>query len=412
MAASAAERLGQYQRPSDALTEPPLRLPFQYAILSTTAVIVETVIQTTVRRFQTILSQFLTVGLFIAGTVCFIASINSEVAPYFGWLLSLVALWFVVLVHEMGHAVSAAANGWRVAVFVAGPLGFHVENREFAYVSRTKRLELAGYVLPYPSSSDVWTRKRAICIYAGGPAASALFTIALAILALLWAGTEKNVGLYDPSLIAAGLAIFSLAITVGTLLPAPAGKHPSDGQSIARLVRTPEAEWRKTRSIIRLAALVKHKLRLRDLPLWMLEDAQTQALGMHELEQAVAALTIGIVLDSAPVDTQSARQLIDEYRRMNGDSAWLSCCDAYLAAVWENDPDRGRTVLWKAPVDDDLKPLRFAAEAAVKAREGSSTEAKQLLAEMRSAIGHRSAFTDPTFNDIESQVEAILLNPT
>ena len=180
-------------------------------------------IQTTVRRFQTILSQFLTVGLFIAGTVCFIASINSEVAPYFGWLLSLVALWFVVLVHEMGHAVSAAANGWRVAVFVAGPLGFHVENREFAYVSRTKRLELAGYVLPYPSSSDVWTRKRAICISAGGPAASALFTIALAILAFLWAGTEKNVGLYDPSLIAAGLAIFSLAITVGTLLPAPAG---------------------------------------------------------------------------------------------------------------------------------------------------------------------------------------------
>ena len=178
------------------------------------------------------------------------------------------------------------------------------------------------------------------------------------------------------------------------------------------MVRTPDAEWRKTRSIIRLAALVKHKLRLRDLPLWMLEDAQTQAQGMHELEQAVAALTIGIVLDSAPVDTQSARQLIDEYRRMNGDSAWLSCCDAYLAAVWENDPDRGRTVLWKAPVDDDLKPLRFAAEAAVKAREGSSTEAKQLLAEMRSAIGHRSAFTDPTFNDIESQVEAILLNPT
>jgi len=375
-------------------------------------VIVETGVQTIVRPFQTILSWCLTVGLFIAGTVCFIASINSEVAPYFGWLLSLVALWFVVLVHETGHAVSAAANGWRVAVFVAGPLGFHVENREFAYVPRTKRLELAGYVLPYPSSSEVWTRKRAICISAGGPAASALFTIALAILAFLWAGREKNVGLYDPSLIAAGLAIFSLAITVGTLLPAPAGKHPSDGQSIARLVRTPEAEWRKTRSIIRLAALAKHKLRLRDLPLWMLEDARTQAKGMHELEQAVAALTIGIVLDSAPVEKQSARQLIDEYRRMNGESAWLSCCDAYLAAVWENDPDRGRTVLWKTPVDDDLKPLRFAAEAAVKAREGSATEAKQLLTEMRSAIGHRSAFTDPTFNDIERQVEAIMLNPT
>jgi hypothetical protein len=357
-----------------------------------------------ISRGYHLLRQFVWFGLLLVGLVWFMGSSTSEFGPVTGWILALAGFWLVIFIHELGHAAAALACGWKVAVFVAGNLGFHIHNREFAWVPRSKRLKLAGFVVPYPGSTEVWTKRRSILIHAGGPAASLVFAALLATTAVMLANRGQSNG-FDVSRLAAGLALFSFGTALMTLTPSGPGKPASDGQNIVRSLRRLEPEWLQTRGLVRLHALTSQNVRLRDLPSWMIEEAQTAAKNNDILGRAVAALIIGIVLDTLPVDIQSARELIDEFRRSNGNNAWLACCDAYFTATWENDAIRGRALLWNEEVEEDLKPLALAAEAAVLAREGDQLRAKQLLIAMRTEVARKSAFTDLTFRDIERQIE-------
>ena len=89
----------------------------------------------------------------------------------------LLAAWLVILIHEIGHAMAALLSGWRVAVFAAGPLGIHLVNRGFAFIPRSKRTEMEGFVLPLPASAAVFTRVRNAVIDASGPAISLLVAV-------------------------------------------------------------------------------------------------------------------------------------------------------------------------------------------------------------------------------------------
>src|SRR5262245_41912742 len=40
-----------------------------------------------------------------------------------------IALWLLIAVHELGHAVVTWAVGWRVVAIAMGPLGYHFHNR-------------------------------------------------------------------------------------------------------------------------------------------------------------------------------------------------------------------------------------------------------------------------------------------
>jgi hypothetical protein len=195
-----------------------------------------------------------------------------------------------------------------------------------------------------------------------------------------------------------------------SLTPSSRSARSSDIQQLLQLARTNDEAWRKQRAVGWLYGLAKHKVRLRELPLWMLDEARHVARSeSREARFAVDALIVGIVLDSPPVDLWEARRLLDQFREDHGRSAWLDCCDAYFTAVWEEDAEAGRAKLWRGEIDDDLRPLALAAEASVLAREGDKTAAVTLLAQMLDAV-RKAPFTDRTFRDIGRQIEGVLAN--
>jgi hypothetical protein len=344
--------------------------------------------------------------LVLLGLVWFIGSVRSELGPLEGLILALLGLWFALFVHELGHASAAIVCRWKVAVFVVGPLGFHVHNRQLAYVPRPKRLELAGFVVSSPRSPAVWTRARTAIFFAGGPVAS-LILVALSAIVAITSQTSVPPDGINPSIAAAGLALFSAWIAFATLTPRPRGKRRSDIQNFVHILRVDESDWRKTRGLGRLYALAQHQVRLRDVPSWMLEDARAATVDT-ELQPGFDALVIGAVLDSRPVDKRSARELIDGYRRQHGDNSWLAFCDAYFTAIWERDPVLARARLQDGASEDQLKPLALAAKASVVALEGDHATAKLLLSQMREAVTRDSTFADLTFRDIGRQIEELI----
>jgi hypothetical protein len=327
----------------------------------------------------------------------------------FGILLGM-ACWvagsfLATLVHECGHALAALACGWRVIVFVAGPIGIQLPNRSFALVSRDARRDCGGWVVAVPRARIVSRRQRWAAILAAGPVAS------LCLSAAAWADSAS---LLHPSplhvdtrQLALGLALQALRGGLFSFLPG-GGKHPSDGEQLRAMVRSDNL-YETTRPALWLTALLKWNVRLRDLPAWMIDAAA--AAQLPDMPKYLDTIEIGRVLDSAPVDAARARQLIDAFRERYGSDEWLCGCDAYLAAMWEGDADRARAALWSGPASSELRPLTLAAEAAIAARSGDTLLARRCLVRMEDALKRQSPFRNPTFEDIGSQIEALLSSP-
>lgn len=337
----------------------------------------------------------------------FMSAFGSGFGFYAAWVLWLASYFVAVLVHELGHAFAAILCGWRVVVFAAGPLGWQTHNGNVTLIPRAQRTEAEGFVLSAPTSAELWTRARYATIIAGGPVASLILTAIAAAAAVHWASPVEH-GL-DWSAFAGGFAFAAAATAFSTLTPDGRRGRETDIENLLRTLRTDDRKWCRHRALGWLFALTKYKLRLRDLPLWMLADAQNEtAAAGGDFERAYDSLVIGIVLDSPPVDTLRTRELLDDFRAKYGASAWFDSCDAYFTAVWEGDGERARQRLWRGDAEDAMKPMLYAADAAVKARLGEAQMARASLRRMREAIRKNSAFADPTFRDIERQIEALL----
>ena len=342
--------------------------------------------------------------LILGALVGFFNAFDSELGPWEGWAAWLLTYWLVVLLHELGHAVAALVCRWKIVVFAAGPIGFQFHNREFAFIPRSKRDELAGFVFAMPTNRQDWTRVRNMWIVAGGPIANLLLA-AVAFAGGVVGETAEN-GRLNSALLAVGL--MSSAMAFNSLTPSSRTGRSSDIQQLRRLARMSDQAFLRQRAVGWLYGLAKHKVRLRELPLWMLDEAQEMAEhGDASARFAVEALHVGIVLDSPPVDLRGARNLLNQFRDEHGASAWLDCCDAYFTAVWEADPVAARAKLWHGEMDRELRPLALAAEASVLAREGDNLAAMKSLKQMRESL-ERTPFTDRTFRDIGRQIEALL----
>lgn len=348
-------------------------------------------------------------AFWIASLIAFLGAFGGGFGFYAAWIAWVFSAFTAVLVHELGHAVAAVLCGWGIAVFAAGPVGLQVHNRDFAIIPRSRRTEAEGFVMSLPLSSRVWTRERYAVIVGGGPAASLLQTAVAIALAVHWAPSSGS-GL-DLFALSSGFALASGATSLSTLTPGSRVNGNADIQNFLRTLRTDELQWSRERALNWLFSLTKNKLRLRDLPHWMIEEAREQvgAIG-GDLQRAYDSLIIGIVLDSPPVDRTDTRNRLDEFRRKYGGSAWLDSCDAYFTAVWEGDAAEARRRLWHGDGDEDMRPMILAADAAVSAREGDGRVARVLLAQMRDAVRKRSIFPDLTFRDIERQIEGLLPN--
>lgn len=346
-------------------------------------------------------------GALVSSFVCIQnAATLAELWPLWGFVIWLFALWVATLLHELGHATATWLCGWRVAAIAVGPIGFHFFNRDFALIPRSKRPETSGFVLPTPSNPHVWTRGRQFVITAGGPLTSLLLGGLLVLIALPLRNPVFDYTI-DMHRVALGFGLLSLATAVVTLFPSSWPTRLSDGQRLLTYLREDDGDWRRTRAVVHLYGLLYYQVRLRDLPLWIVNE-RLNASNERRVQQAYDSMLIGIVLDTLPVDKAEARKLLDQFRMEYGASAWLDSCDAYFTAVWEGDGERARDRLWEGEAQEEMKPMLFAADAAVQASLGDAARMRMSLRQMRDAVRKRSLFPDATFRDIGRQIEALL----
>ena len=303
-------------------------------------------------------------------------------------------------VHECGHAFAALACRWRVILFVVQPIGINLPNRDLAMIPKGYNDGAGGWVTIVPRGPGAGTKRRWAVILAAGPIASFLL---VAFALLVWPGIapapRHDVGF------GLGLGLQALHGGLFSLLP---GREPgtSDGDKLRGLAH--DEHYARTRPLIWLAGLLGSNVRLRALPEWMIAEARAAAVGREDMVQYLATIDIGRTLDGLPVDAVRARSLVDAYRARYGTDGWLAACDAWLAAMWEGNPDRAKAALAEPGTQPGVPELTFAAEAALAARTGDAALARSKLEAMEEAVKRASPFRNPTFGDIGRQIESLL----
>jgi hypothetical protein len=343
--------------------------------------------------------------LTIAALAVYASALHRE-ALAFGVLCLLLGIFFATLIHELGHAAAAAVCGWRVVMVVARPIGIQVPNRNVAWVAGPSALPAeSGWVVCVPKSPEVNRPQRWRIILAAGPAAS-LAASALALGAWMILPPPSPSPGVAAGRLCLGFALQSFRLGLATL--DIAGTNDGrDGAKLRALRRDPST-YPGLDPVIWLETLTGSKLRLRERPEWLLNAAKTAALSSPETAKRTAMFEIGVTLDSSPVDVEEARLRIAHYRARFGADRWLVACEAYLAAIWERDPDRGAALLAESAPGPDVPELDLAAGAAVAARSGDVDNARLLLKAMCKELRRGSPFRDPTYRDIEGQIRAVI----
>jgi hypothetical protein len=348
-------------------------------------------------------SRVISFALTLAAFGVYASQWTDQEALFMGFLCSMAGSFVSTFVHELGHAVTALACRWRVITFVVRPLGVQLVNGSIAWIGSSPAVKNElGWVLAVPRGATVDTPKRHAMI-AGGPAAS----FALAACAFLWwlLAQRPGAGPFGGRLFL-GLAIQALNAGFTALSPADA-ERGSDGDKLRTISKSlragsayRDAKW--------IAALLASNVRLRDLPRWLIEQARAESTTSDDAARQLAAVEIGIVLDSRPVDATRARALIEDFRARFGSNGWLAACDAYLAAMWGRDVARANDLLPLIGPEPDLAPMNHAAHAVVAARAGQVEVARWHLKEMKYRVARQSPFPDLTFRDISRQIKAAI----
>jgi hypothetical protein len=316
-------------------------------------------------------------------------------------LLCTAAGWFfVILIHEIGHAGASIACGWRVLAFAVKPVGLHLPTRTITLLPRSHMSDAGGYVASVPKSRAQGTVLRKAIIVASGPVACLALAAAALLLRQFWLRALDTQFLIQSN--------FGTAVAIQACLSAFMSLLPyenSDGaQLLALLRRTPE--WEAQRPYGWARGMLDYNVRLRDLPTWLVV-AQGE-LPFPERKRYLAGLEIGRVLDADQPNYPRARRMIDAYRARYGGGAWLDSCDAYLAAVGEGDAEGAAARLWKGEPDPGLMAMQHAASASVLAVQGDAVGMKRELAAMRRANRAMSPYRNATFRDIERRIRAAL----
>ncbi|MBV9931950.1 MAG: hypothetical protein JO013_13540 [Alphaproteobacteria bacterium] len=341
-------------------------------------------------------SLALTLGAFAAYASAFGSLGNAQEALALAFLCCLAGSFVSTFVHELGHAVVALACGWRVVTFVVRPIGVHLVNLDIAWIGGAHPGPELGWVLSVPRRRRVDTPARWAAVIGAGPGASLLLA---AIAAVPWLLLLRPDAPY-PSVagrLCLGLAVQALNCGLRALFGDEQG---SDG----RKLRTPRERGTPFSALAWIDSLLNANVRLRDLPPWLIETAREATEEPERVARHLAALEIGIVLDSFRVDAARARSLIDAFRLQFGGDPWLDACDAYLAAIWEGEAEPRHRPVVAPDMDPHLVRLGHAALAAVAVRRGDAVAARRHLKAMKAAVRRASPFPNRTYRDIARQV--------
>ena len=143
------------------------------------------------------------------------------------WLAILLIGFVAVLIHELGHAVTANAVGGRVGRIVVFPIEFAVTSRKLRLVRHWGRGDLGGYVTY--TLDRIEARRRHAIVAIAGPAANIVTGVA--------AGSSFAIaapGILPPgAAVATAFAILSVGMGLANLIPFDG----SDGMRLLRYFR-------------------------------------------------------------------------------------------------------------------------------------------------------------------------------
>lgn len=171
-----------------------------------------------------------------------LAELASDGDPRKLSVLFILLSWYPLLaIHELGHAVTAAALGWRVHEIVLGVGPQLAVLRVFGAPLRLRLIPAGGFVVPSPRSLS-GARLRSALIFAAGPGAELL---AAGLLVLAWGPGE----VFSGTTSVAGIAVqsFGVAAVLGAamnLWPTSAAGGASDGLGILYSLGAPEEHFR------------------------------------------------------------------------------------------------------------------------------------------------------------------------
>jgi membrane-associated protease RseP (regulator of RpoE activity) len=181
--------------------------------------------------------------LFLFGL--FAAEVYHDYQPVKLGALFIVLFWIPLLaIHELGHALTAAAVGWHVGQVVIGMGRMVQEFKVGSAVVELRVLPIQGFVKNVPTNLH-WPRLKNALIYFAGPGADLL--VAGLVLVLVGPAT-----LFSRSSEYAVIALQSLAIAAAAqgiinLLPTsirtPQGDIANDGLGIIRSFFLPESHF-------------------------------------------------------------------------------------------------------------------------------------------------------------------------
>lgn len=199
-------------------------------------------------------------------------------ARHSGWhyyVQILIADLAVVLIHEMGHALTGKALGMRLRAFGIGPFQWRVREGRWRFELRPADLFAMGGSTGVVPTDPRQSRRREIWMILGGPLAS-LLGGAVGLAALLTAPRHAWSGSWE------GLAVFvTFSVLTGTvnLLPFQTGKqHYSDGAQIYQLLsRGPWGDYHHAMGIVGAGAVTP--LRPRDFDIAAMERASAVITG-------------------------------------------------------------------------------------------------------------------------------------
>jgi len=308
------------------------------------------------------------------------------------------------VVHELGHAIAALICGWRIIVFTVRPFAWRIPAPDLVMARGQTFRQFAGFVTAVPGSAKTLTVGRWVAFIAGGPLASLVFALYLGGMAwVLWNGGAVSPKIHFLVAICAGFAAHSAMVCIRTLVPRRGASFSSDGAKLLKAL----IKWEKLaegRAGVWVIALMKYRIRPRDLPAWMVEAVHAEPAGARIWN----ALEISRMLDGPAPDVAVVRGRLEAHRQIYGPSEWLCACDAFVAAMYEDDLARAERALGEWQGSRAIPELTAAALAAFNARLGNPDETRRYLDEMDRILRLASPFRDDCYGDIKRNVEGLL----
>jgi hypothetical protein len=152
-------------------------------------------------------------------------------------ILFVPAFFFVVAVHEAGHAIAGVQMNFDFRTYIVGPFLWNKEPDGWKFKWNKNVNTSGGLVICLPRSAENLTKRFSV-FAAAGPLASLLLAVAVYVLYLLMKSeTPQPLALHILSSLLSLIATLSIAIFVGTIIPLQSGGFSSDGARIFRLMR-------------------------------------------------------------------------------------------------------------------------------------------------------------------------------